>query len=440
MKGTPEVMDEKVAVLARAAKKASYKMASVPPNRRNEALSHLADLLADNEKRILSANEEDMKRASTEGLSAPALARLHLDHGKIQSLVDALNALVLLPDPIGQRQIHRALSDGLVLSRVTCPIGVVGVIFESRPDALIQIGSLCLKSANCVLLKGGREAAESNRVLFSLLTEAAENAGFPAGWAGLLETREDVGAMLSLDRDIDLIIPRGSGSFVKNIMERTQIPVLGHSEGICHLYLDEKCDENMASTLAVDSKTQYPSACNAVETLLWHQNALASFLHAAEALHEHGVRIIADPRSAEALRHAGIPFEEASPESWEREYLDLIINARCVDSLEAAADHINRHGSHHTDAIVTENDESWKRFSELVDSAGVYRNCSTRFADGYRYGFGAEVGIATGKLHARGPMGLEGLCSYKYLLEGEGNTVQEFALGRKGFLHRDLPC
>ena len=348
-----------------------------------------------------------------------------------------LRALAQMEDPIGHEQLRTELAEGLILSRVSCPIGVVGVIFESRPDALVQIAGLCLKSGNAVLLKGGREAMRSNRALFDVMKQASEASGVPEGWAGLLTTREEVGAMLAMDEYIDLIIPRGSNSFVRYIMDNSRIPVLGHSDGVCHVYLDAACDPQMAARVTVDAKTQYPAACNAAETLLVHKDAAATALPVvAGALHVAGVKMKADAR-AQALM-PGIPCESATEADWKAEYLDNVIAIRIVDSLDEAIAHINRYGSHHTDCIITEDEQAAQRFFALVDSAGVYQNCSTRFADGYRYGFGAEVGIATGKLHARGPMGVEGLCSYKYILRGHGDVVADFAGGARSFTHKRL--
>ena len=426
------------AEVARAARQASYEMAASPAEKRNEALRILARLLGEKKEGIFAANRQDLERSASEGLAAPALARLRFDGHKLEDVSRGVAALSEMADPVGQVQIHRELADGLVLRRVSCPIGVVGVIFESRPDALIQIGSLCLKSGNCVLLKGGSEAAGTNRALFEVLTEAGRQAGLPDGWAALLKTREDVTDLLAMDEDVDLLIPRGSGAFVRYIMDHTRIPVLGHSEGVCHLYLDAGCDPETAAHLAVDAKTQYVSACNTIETMLWHREAAPALEASASALHRAGVKLLADEATQQVLMAAEIPCEAAEEKDWRTEYLALTLSIRRVQSLQEAISHINRYGSHHTDAIVTESEEAWQRFAALVDSAGVYRNCSTRFADGYRYGFGAEVGIATGRLHARGPMGLEGLCSYKYLLEGHGDTVAEFAEGKRSFTHRDL--
>ena len=421
---------------ASRARQASYALAASPASVRNAALAAVSSVLRARQETIFAANARDLENASA--LPAPVRSRLRFDAHKLEDVCRGAEALAAMADPIGKRQIHRELAEGLVLSRVACPIGVIGVIFESRPDALIQIGSLCLKSGNCVLLKGGSEAKYTNEALFDALTEAGRQAGLPEGWAALLETRNDVSELLERDGDVDLLIPRGSGAFVRYIMDHTRIPVLGHSEGVCHVYLDADCDPAMAAQVVVDAKTQYPSACNAAETLLWHRDSRAALLAAAKALREANVTLIADERTAEVLAAEQLPCSPAEEADWRREYLDDVISIRCVDSLDEAIAHVNRYGSHHTDAILTRDDAAWQRFAALVDSAGVYRNCSTRFADGYRYGFGAEVGISTGRIHARGPMGLEGLCSYKYLLEGHGDTVGEFAAGRRSFTHRDL--
>lgn len=414
------------------AKQASFALAASSAEARNSALEAVAHALEARRTAIFEANARDLEQAQQEGLSAPALKRLRFDEHKLASVCEGLRQLARMEDPIGHEQMKTELSEGLVLSRISCPIGVIGVIFESRPDALAQIAGLCLKSGNAVLLKGGREALHSNEALFTALRDASEDAGMPAGWAGLLTTREDVGDMLGMDDAIDLIIPRGSNSFVRYIMENSSIPVLGHSDGICHLYLDEGCDAEMAARVAVDAKMQYPAACNAVETLLVHRNETNRALPiVAKALEEAGVELRGDARA-----QAAIGCKAA--EDFETEYLDAIIGIHIVDSLEEAIEHINAHGSHHTDGIMTENDERAAKFFALVDSAGVYQNCSTRFADGFRYGFGAEVGISTGKIHARGPMGLEGLCSYKYILRGHGDTVTEFEQGRRAYTHRKL--
>ena len=423
--------------IARRARQASFALAASSAQVRDGALLAVADALEAGKEAIFAANAQDIQAAKDEGLAAPALKRLKFDQGKLDDVCAGLRALAQMEDPIGHEQLRTELAEGLVLSRVSCPIGVVGVIFESRPDALVQIAGLCLKSGNAVLLKGGREAMRSNRALFDVMKQASEAAGVPEGWAGLLTTREEVGAMLAMDEYIDLIIPRGSNSFVRYIMDNSRIPVLGHSDGVCHVYLDAACDVQMAARVTVDAKIQYPAACNAAETLLVHKDAAAKALPVvAGALHVAGVKMKADAR-AQALM-PGIPCESATEADWKAEYLDNVIAIRIVDSLDEAIAHVNRYGSHHTDCIITEDEQAAQRFFALVDSAGVYQNCSTRFADGYRYGFGAEVGISTGKLHARGPMGLEGLCSYKYILRGHGDIVADFAGKKRLFTHKKL--
>ncbi|MBP3428387.1 MAG: glutamate-5-semialdehyde dehydrogenase [Clostridia bacterium] len=422
------------AELALAAKQASFALAASSAQARSAALEAIAGALEARRAEIFAANALDMEQAKADGIAAPVLKRLKFDEGKLRDVCLGLRDLAAMEDPIGHEQLRTELAEGLVLSRISCPIGVVGVIFESRPDALVQIAALCLKSGNAVLLKGGREAMRSNAILYDVLREASEAAGMPEGWAGLLTTREDVNVMLKMDGAIDLIIPRGSNAFVRYIMDNSRIPVLGHSDGVCHLYLDEGCDAQMAARVAVDAKTQYPAACNAVETLLVHSAEVKETLPVvAKALAEAGVRLIGDARAAQV-----IACEAATEADWAAEYLDDVIAIHVVDSLQEAIAHINRYGSHHTDGIITENEQAAKTFFALVDSAGVYHNCSTRFADGFRYGFGAEVGISTGKIHARGPMGLEGLCSYKYILRGSGDIVADFAQGRRSFTHKKL--
>lgn len=425
--------------VAHAAKQASFALAASPSKTRNSALLAIAAALRAKAGQIFKANDIDMRQAEKEGLAAPALKRLKFDEHKLGDVCAGLEQLAAMDDPIGQEQLRTELADGLVLSRISCPIGVVGVIFESRPDALIQIGGLCLKSGNAVLLKGGREAERTNAALCGALREAAADVGLPADFAQLLHSREDVAAMLKEDALIDLIIPRGSKAFVRYIMDNSRIPVLGHSDGICHVYVDKSADVEMAVSIAVDSKAQNVAVCNACETLLVHRDIAADFLpKLLPAMQEKHVRLLGD----EATR-AIIPVEAATEEDWRTEYLDYVLSIRVVDSLEAAIAHINRYGSHHTDCIVTRDDAAAKAFLTRVDSAGVYRNVSTRFADGFVYGFGAEVGIATGKLHARGPMGLDGLTTYKYKLLGDGQLMAEMKSGQRAYthlvLHEDCP-
>ena len=321
------------------------------------------------------------------------------------------------------------MDDGLELYRITCPIGVIGVIFESRPDALVQIASLCLKSGNAVFLKGGSEAANTNRILADVISKAGIEAGLPEGWLNLLESREDVNGMLSLDKYIDLIIPRGSNQFVQYIMSNTQIPVMGHADGVCHTFIDRDCDPAMALKVVLDAKTQYVSVCNATETILVDAPLKETLLPELIAtLKSHGVEFFGDEYVCSSYGCEKVT-------DWHHEYLDMKVSVKIVDGVMEACDHINEYGSGHTDAIITMNSATADIFTGRVDSGSVLVNCSTRFADGFRYGFGAEVGISTSKLHARGPVGLEGLVSYKYRLIGSGNIVADYATGEKTFKH-----
>lgn len=424
----------KIQAMAQRARKASFQLAASTLEMRNAALNAVADRIRRERESILKVNEDDLENATREGLSAPLLSRLKLTESKCERMEEGLRSLAALPDPLGHVQYAKELSRGLKLYRVACPIGVVGVIFESRPDALVQISSLCLKSGNAVLLKGGREAARTNELLTRLIVEATEDCGLPEGWCGLLHSREDVAEMLKQSDSIDLIIPRGSNDFVRYIMQNSDIPVLGHADGICHVYVDDPCDIDMAVKVTVDSKAQNLSVCNAAETLLVHRNIASSFLpKVAAALGERKIALRGD-EAAQRL----IGCAPATEEDWKTEYLDAILSIRVVDDVEQAIEHINHYGSHHTDCIVTSSKAHADAFLTLVDSADVFVNCSTRFADGFLFGFGAEVGIATGKLHARGPMGMEGLCTYKYRLYGSGQTLAELNEGAFSLSHRDI--
>lgn len=420
--------------MADASRQAALLLAAASLEARNAALLAMAHRLTERKAEIFAANEADVAEATQANLAAPLLNRLKFREEKLAAVTDGLTALASLADPIGKTTYACELTEGLQLYRVACPIGVIGVIFESRPDALVQIASLALKSGNAVLLKGGREALRTNAVLCDCLREAAESTGLPADFAQLLTTREDVAAMLKEDELIDLIIPRGSNEFVRYIMDNSRIPVLGHADGICHVYVDKAADVDMAVSIAVDSKAQNVAVCNACETLLVHRDVAARFLPALlPAMQAKNVRLLGD----EAVR-AIIEVEPATEADWETEYLDYTLSIRIVDDLDAAIAHINRYGSGHTDCIVTADMAAAKTFMTRVDSAGVYHNVSTRFADGFVYGFGAEVGIATGKIHARGPMGLEGLTTYKYKLLGSGQLMADMKSGLRHYTHRPL--
>lgn len=420
--------------IASMTKAESFKLAALPISVRNSALLAIAKALEEEQDRIEKANQMDLTAATASGLAMPLLKRLKFDDEKRKEAIEGILSLESLPDPLFQILLSRELDEGLILKQITCPIGVIGVVFESRPDALVQIATLCLKSGNCAILKGGSEAAHTNRALFEIIHQAAVLAGVPEGFLTLLESREDLKALLSCDKDIDLLIPRGSNAFVQYIMEHSKIPVMGHADGVCHVYADKKADIEKAIRIIVDAKTQYVAACNTVETLLVHKDIAESLLPSLwETLKKAGVRL----RGCETTRSI-IDCEAATEEDWHTEYLDYILSVKVVGALEEAITHINHYGSHHTDSIVTEDQRAADEFQLLVDSAGVYHNCSTRFADGFRYGFGAEVGISTGKLHARGPVGLPGLVTYKYKLCGNDHVVQDYADGSRQFHFRDL--
>ena len=421
--------------IAQKAKTAAINLAAADTAAKNRALAAIARALEAEKDTILAANQADLERSTREALAAPLLKRLRFDAPKIAEACEGIASLIGLADPVGATQAATELDDHLLLYRVSRPIGVIGVIFESRPDALVQISCLCLKSGNAVLLKGGHEASETNRVLADIIMRASREAGMPDGWLNLMETRADVAAMLAMDAHIDLIIPRGSNEFVRYIMDHTRIPVLGHADGICHVYIDRDADPAMARRIAVDSKTQYVAVCNAAETFLVHAGMAEALLPPLmEDLTARGVEIRGCERTA-----AIVAAKPATDEDWRTEYLDLVVSIRVVDSLDAAVDHINRYGSGHTDVIVTADRARALRFMDHVDTADVFVNCSSRFSDGFRFGLGAEVGISTNKIHARGPVGLEGLLIYQWRLVGDGQIVADYS-GPDGrsFSHRRL--
>jgi len=409
--------------IAERARKAAPQMAELSNDQKARGLAEIAHILHQGKEEILGANKADLLRAKTEGLAGPLLKRLKVDGPKLEEAIEGVRAVAGLKDPVGQVQRATELSPGLELRKVSCPLGVIGMIFESRPDALVQMTSLALKSGNCVLLKGGREALETNRVLAKLIQQATEKVGIPKGWMSLLETREDVQDLLKLDSFIDLLIPRGSNEFVRYIMEHTLIPVMGHADGICNGYVDANVDLDQAISVVVDSKTQYVAVCNALENLLVHRDVAPIFLpRVREALEAHSVQL----RGCKRTRQI-IPIAEATDKDWATEYLDYILSIKIVDSLDEAINFIHTYGSKHTDVILTKDPTAAQKFFTQVDTGSVLLNCSTRFADGFRYGLGAEVGISTGKLHARGPVGVEGLVTYKWQLVGQGHRVADFS-------------
>ena len=419
---------------ANKVRSASIEISQTENQNRIKALNFMADYLEKNSKEILEANNADYSSAEKKGISRALLSRLKLSKSKLNSGIEGVRKVGELADPVNQVQIKRELSKGLILERKTVPIGVLGVIFESRPDAVMQISSLAIRSGNGVMLKGGSEANLTNTSIVKALQEGLNESGLDKNAICLLTSRKDSMAMLNLEKYINLIIPRGSNELVKFIQENTRIPVLGHADGICHLFIDIEANLEMALSVALDSKIQYPAACNAIETLLVHKDIAPAFLEKAIPLfNSNDVKLIGDKRSVEL----GLKYE-ASPEDWKTEYLDLILSIKIVDDLEEAITHIQKYSSKHTDGIITENSNTANKFMNVVDSAGVFHNCSTRFADGFRYGFGAEVGISTQTLPPRGPVGLEGLVTYKYFLKGDGNIVDDFSSGKAIYTHKDL--
>jgi len=413
---------------------ASIKISQTENQNRIKALNFMADYLEKNSKEILEANNANYLSAKKKGISRALLSRLKLSKSKLNSAIEGVRKVGDLADPVNQVQIKRELSKGLILERKTVPIGVLGVIFESRPDAVMQISSLAIRSGNGVILKGGSEANLTNTSIVKALQEGLNESGLDKNAICLLTSRKDSMSMLNLEKYINLIIPRGSNELVKFIQENTRIPVLGHADGICHLFIDIEANLEMALSVALDSKIQYPAACNAIETLLVHKDIAPAFFEKAIPLfNSNDVKLIGDKRSVEL----GLKYE-ASLEDWKTEYLDLILSIKIVDDLEEAITHIQKYSSKHTDGIITENSNTANKFMNVVDSAGVFHNCSTRFADGFRYGFGAEVGISTQTLPPRGPVGLEGLVTYKYFLKGDGNIVDDFSSGKAIYTHKDL--
>ncbi|MEM1178136.1 MAG: glutamate-5-semialdehyde dehydrogenase [Acidobacteriota bacterium] len=421
-----------VAAGVRAAQRA---LGAAPGARRTAVLRALEEILEERAAEILEANQLDLDEAERTGLEKPLLKRLKLDADKLEVLRDGVRQLAEVPDPVGVMKRHTQLDDGLVLRQVQSPLGVLLIIFESRPEAVIQIGALALRAGDGVILKGGAEATASNRVLVGCLRDALARCELPSDAVAGVEGREAVAALLDQEAHIDLVIPRGSGSLVRHIQSSTRIPVLGHAEGVCHLYLDGSADPAMAAKLAVDGKCDYPAACNATETVLVDRAFLPHFPAVAEALRDAGVELRCDPES-----QAAAPFTAAVDKiDWRTEYGDLIAGVAVVDGLDGAIEHIHRYGSGHTEAIVADDAHVAEAFLARVDSASVFHNASTRFADGFRYGLGAEVGISTGRIHARGPVGIDGLLTTRWLLTGTGQGAGDYGPGKRAFQHLTLP-
>lgn len=432
---TAQTLTLSLTALAQHTRAAARQLAVLSTAQRNEAIEAIAQALAAASDQILAANATDCETALQAGISRALYGRLKLDAAKLAGAIAGVRDVGRLSDPIGAVQIHRELDQGLVMQRVACPLGVLGVIFEARPDAVVQIAALAIKSGNGVILKGGKEAVRSCEALVQAIHQGLAQVGVDPAVVQLLTTREETLELLRLDQYVDLIIPRGSNSFVRFVQENTRIPVLGHADGICHLYVDQTADLEKAVAITVDAKTQYPSACNTIETLLVHQAIAAQFLpQVVAALQSREVELRGDQRACQMVDVAA-----ATETDWSTEYSDLILSIKIVDSLTEAIIHINTYGSRHTEAIITEDSQAAAEFMAQVDAAGVFHNCSTRFADGFRYGFGAEVGISTQKLPPRGPVGLEGLVTYKYKLVGDGHIAATYTgTDAKPFTHRDL--
>ncbi|MCL2142528.1 MAG: glutamate-5-semialdehyde dehydrogenase [Methanimicrococcus sp.] len=431
---------------ASKAKVASVLLSNVSSESKNKALLAMADALSKNKSVIFEANKKDLDAASAsiqnKTMSSALYDRLKLSDSKFDDMVSGILDVAKLEDPVGKTLSTLLLDDGLTLYQISCPIGVIGVIFEARPDVVPQVMSLCLKSGNATIFKGGSEAKNSNRALFDVLIQAITTVSeIPADAFHLAESREDVSEMLKLDESIDLLIPRGSNEFVKYIQDNSHISVLGHTSGICHAYVDSSADLEIACAVCLDSKIQYPAACNSIETLLVHEKIAGSFLPQMAGIYkEFDVEMRYDDASYKIIEKAGsLPLKKAAAEDWDMEYNDLILSVKIVPSTEEAILHINKHGSHHTDVILAQDPKEIDKFSGLVDSSSVMVNASTRFADGFRYGKGAEVGISTNKIHSRGPVGMEGLLIYKYILIGNGHKVANYTgTDAKKYLHKKL--
>ena len=421
---------------AEAAKRSSRALASLDEARRNRVLETMACGLSQNASELLAANQQDMQAAtsshSIDALPASTLARLRLNEGKLSEMVEQVRSVAALPDPLHRKMDAIELDEGLNLEKVSVPLGVLAVIFEARPDAVTQIASLAIKSGNAVILKPGREVEHTAKVVVEVLRAALASEGIPEDAISLVRGREAVTELLAMHDLVDMVIPRGSKTLVEYVQANTRIPVLGHSEGICHIYVDRAADQELALRVIDDAKLDYPAACNAVETVLVHRDVALEFLPTLlKRLHERGVVVHGDERVRSVSR-------EVQPVvAWHCEYGEPELAVGVVDSIDAAIEHIHKHGSSHTESILTEDAEAAERFLREVDAAGVFHNASTRFADGFRYGLGAEVGISTSKLHARGPVGLEGLTTYKYVLRGRGHVSGDYrGANARTFTHR----
>ncbi len=428
---------DQIANLAQKAKLASNKLASFKDDLKSKALTEYAREIERNKEKILVANQKDIENVKAQSISKALLDRLKLDESKLNSVMTGIVQIAKMPDPIGKIELARELDHGLELFRITCPIGLIGVVFESRPDALPQIASLCLKSGNGIILKGGSEAEHSNKILFDCLIKACTKTGIPTDAFALLSSRSEFSELLKAEQYVDLIIPRGSNELVRSIQASTNIKVLGHADGVCHIYIDSSADWDKVAPIVIDAKIQYPAACNAVETILIHESIAPHMVtELCHALKLRNVEIKCDKRTKTFLP---TEFDAQITDAWHTEYGDLTVAVKIVKDIEEAIEHINKFGSGHTECMIGEDKDAFEKFFTEINSAGIYLNASTRFADGYRYGFGAEVGISTSNMHPRGPVGIEGLVTYKYKLVGNGQIVSDY-VGKdaRKFIHRDL--
>lgn len=426
--------------LVKNAKDSTYKLQSLSTDIKNKALLEIADKLEQNKNIIFEANKKDLEYAKKlldeNKISLSIFNRLKLDENKMIDIISGIKDVVKLEDPINKVLLETELDDNLLLKKISCPIGLIAVIFEARPDVISQISSLCIKSSNAVILKGGAEGENTNKAIFNIINETLESIeDFPKNSVNLVFTRDDIKELLSMDKYVDLIIPRGGNSLVQYIKSNTNIPVLGHADGICHLYIDESANQEKALKICLDSKVQYPSACNAVETILINKNIANEYLPKLYNLFkENNIKM----NGCEEVRKILNQSDIGEVKEWHLEYGDKEVSLKIVENTEEAYNHINKYGSHHTDSIVSENKDNIEKFMTYVDSANVYANTSTRFSDGFRYGFGAEVGISTNKTHARGPVGLEGLTIYKYKLFGNYQIVDDYVSHRSSFKHKRI--
>ena len=424
--------------LVKNAKESTYKLQSLNTEIKNYALSEIAKNIEKRKSEIFEANNKDLENAkellNNKKISLSMFNRLKLDDNKMIDIISGIKDVIKLEEPINKILTETELDDNLILKKVSCPIGLIAVIFEARPDVISQISSLCIKSSNAVILKGGSEGENTNKIIFEIINQVLSDIKeFPKKSVNLVFSREDIKNILSMDKYIDLIIPRGSNDLVQYIKANTNIPVLGHADGICHLYIDESANIENALKICLDSKAQYPSACNSVETILINKNIANEFLKKLYSLFkENEIKINGDEEVKKILYDIGIVKD------WHKEYGDKEVSLKIVDNVEEAYKHINKYSSHHTDSIISENKENIEKFMTFVDSANIYSNVSTRFSDGFRYGFGAEVGISTNKTHARGPVGLEGLTIYKYKLFGNYQIVDDYVSHKSSFKHKRI--